>query len=109
MNDNQNKKSRRGAVEVFLTREFLNSMISVLDSYIAIDETNRYSIYAERLKNKILNHGRKFMYNDEEQVVIYFYENESALLIKLFSIYVNAIEKTPEDYFGNIGKIKNND
>ena len=83
-------------------------MISVLENYIAIDTTNKYSVYAKRLKNKILNHGRKFIYNDEEQVVIYFYEPEAALLIKLFSIYVNAIEETPENYFDRIGKTKNN-
>ena len=99
MNDNRNPKSNRGAVEVFLTKDFLNSLISVLDSYIAVNTTNKYSMYAKRLKNKILNHGRKFLHNNEEQVVIYFYENESALLIKLFAIYINAIEKTPEDYF----------
>ncbi|MDE6707450.1 MAG: hypothetical protein K2K06_05385, partial [Oscillospiraceae bacterium] len=79
-----------------------------LENYIAIDTTNKYSVYAKRLKNKILNHGRKFIYNDEEQVVIYFYEHEAALLIKLFSIYVNAIEETPENYFDRIGKTKNN-
>lgn len=107
MNNSQNKKSRRGAVEVFLTREFLNSLISVLDSFIAADEFNKYSIYAERLRHKILTHGRKFTYNEEEQVVIYFYENEAALLVKLFTIYINAIEETPEDYFGEIGKTKN--
>ena len=105
---NDNKKSGRGTIEVFMTRDFLNSMISVLESYIAADATNKYSIYAKRLKNKILNYGRKFSHNDEEQVVIYFYENEAALLIKLFSIYVNAIEETPEDYFDKIGKTKNN-
>ncbi|MDE5752948.1 MAG: hypothetical protein K2H89_00155 [Oscillospiraceae bacterium] len=108
MSNHKNPKSNRGAVEVFLTRKFLNSLISVLDSYIAADTTNKYSIYAERLKNKILNHGRKFLHNEEEQVVIYFYENESALLIKLFAIYINVIEKTSEDYFEKIGKTKNN-
>ena len=107
MSDNKNKKSRRGTVEVFLTKELLNSLISALDSYIAADTTNKYSIYAKRLKNKILNHGRKFTYNEEEQVVIYFYENEAALLVKLFTIYINAIEEAPEDYFGEIGKTKN--
>ena len=104
---NDNKKSRRGAVEVFLTREILNSMISVLDSYIAADAENKFSVYAQRIKNKILNHGRKFTHNREEQAVIYFYENEAAILIKLFSIYVNAIEETPEDYFDKIGKNRN--
>lgn len=106
--NNKDRKSRRGAIEVFLTREFLNSMVSVLDSYIAADAENKYSVYAQRIKNKILNHGRKFLHNDEEQVVIYFYENEAAILIKLFSIYVNAIEETPENYFEEIGKAKNN-
>lgn len=105
---NKENKSRRGAVEVFMTREFLNSMVSVLESYIAADSENKYSVYAQRIKNKILNHGRKFLHDDEEQVVIYFYENEASILIKLFSIYINAIENPMKDYFDEIGKTKNN-
>ncbi len=104
----KNSKSNRGCVEVFLTKEFLNSMISVLTSYISADETNKYGVYAKRLKHKILNYGRKFLHQDEENIVIYFYEDEAAVLIKLFSIYINAIEEPQGDYFQEIGKTKNN-
>ncbi len=32
------------------------------------------------------------MNGDEENVAVYFYENEAALLIKIFAIYANALE-----------------
>ncbi len=97
--------SKKGAVEVFLTRGFFNSLVSVLSNYIVADETNKYSVYAQRLKNKILRYGRKFIYNEEENVAVYFYEDEAALLIKLCAIYINATEQPVADYFSQVGKI----
>ena len=35
--------SKKGAVEVFLTRGFFNSLVSVLSNYIVADETNKYT------------------------------------------------------------------
>lgn len=100
------KKGTRGSVEVFLQRDFFNSLVSVLSNFIRADETNKYGIYAQRLKDKILKHGRKFVHNDEENVVVYFYEDEAALLIKLFAIYINATGNSTEDYFLQVGKKK---
>lgn len=99
-------KQKKGSVEVFLTRDFFNSLISVLQNFISADETNRYSLYAQRLKNKILKHGRKFVHNEEENVVVYFYEDEAALLIKLCAIYFNATGNISEDFFLQVGKKK---
>ena len=89
---NKRKNLKRGAVEVFITADVCNSLISALDSFIVADSGNKYAVYAQKIKDKILKHGRWFMNGDEENVAIYFYENESALLIKMFAIYVNAIE-----------------
>ncbi len=89
---NKRKNSKRGAVEVFITADLCNSLMSVLDSFIVADSGNKYAVYAQKIKDKILKHGRWFMHGDEENVAIYFYENESALLIKMFAIYVNATE-----------------
>ena len=88
----ERKNSKRGAVEVFITADLCNSLISALDSFIVADSGNKYAVYAKKIKDKILKHGRWFMNGDEENVAIYFYENESALLIKMFAIYVNATE-----------------
>ncbi|MGN0585198.1 MAG: DUF3991 domain-containing protein, partial [Ruminococcus sp.] len=94
-----NGNSKRGAVEVFLSRGFFNSIVSVLSNFIVADETNKYSVYALRLKNKILRYGRKFVHNEEENVAFYFYEDEAAILIKLCAIYINATEQSTMDYF----------
>ena len=102
------QKSEHGKVKIFMTKEICNSLISVLDSYIVADATNKYSVYARKLKHIILTYGRGLKHNKEENVVVFLYEDESAVLIKLFAIYINAIEKTPEDYFEQIGKTKNN-
>lgn len=83
---------KKGAVEVFISADLCSSLISVLNSFIAADFTNKYAVYAQKIKDKILKHGRHFMNNNEENVAIYFYENEAALLIKLFAIYANATE-----------------
>lgn len=100
-------KQKRGAVEVFLTRDFFNSLVSVLSSFIQADAENKYSMYAARLKKKIMRYSRSFIHNEEENVVIYFYEDEAAMLIKLFSMYMNAIQQPTKNYFFQIGKRKN--
>lgn len=102
-------KPKRGAVEVFLTRDFFNSLVSVLSSFIQADAENKYGIYAARLKKKIMRYSRSFIHNEEENAVIYFYEDEAAMLIKLFSMYMNAIQQPIEDYFFQIGKKKNDE
>lgn len=93
------KQGKRGGIEVFLTREFFNSLVAVLTAYIDVDETNKYSTYAKRIKDKVMKYGRKFMHDDDEQIVIYFYEEEAAILIKLFAVYVNAIGLKGDDFY----------
>ncbi len=88
------KISKRGSVEVFITTDLCDSLISALDSFIVADSRNKYAVYAQKIKDKILKYGRRFMNGDEENIAVYFYENEAALLIKLFAIYVNATEST---------------
>lgn len=102
-------KQKRGAVEVFLTRDFFNSLVSVLSAFIQADAENKYGVYAARLKNKIMRYSRSFIHNEEENAAIYFYEDEAAMLIKLFSMYVNAIQQPIENYFFQIGKKKNDE
>lgn len=100
------QKTERGAVEVFLPHEFANAMLSMLTCFVAADPRNKYGSYAAKLKAKILHHGRKFVHNGEENVSVYFYENEAAMLIKLFSIYASITGGDTTDYFSQIGKSK---
>lgn len=93
------EKKESGPVEVFLTRDLFNSLVSVLSAYIQADENNRFSQYAIRLKKKIMNYGREFVHDNQPNVVIYFYPEEAALLIKLFVMYNNAIEDPSQDFF----------
>ncbi|MDE6426397.1 MAG: hypothetical protein K2K89_09745 [Ruminococcus sp.] len=93
----ERKNSKRGAVEVFITADLCNSLITALESFIVADSGNKYAVYAQKIKDKIMKHGRCFMNNGEENVAVYFYENEAALLIKMFAIYVNATGNVEEN------------
>ena len=86
----ERKNSKRGAVEVFITADLCDSLISALDSFIVADFGNKYAVYAQKIKDKIMKHGRYFVNNGEENVAVYFYENEAALLIKMFAIYADV-------------------
>ena len=90
----ENKNPKKGSVKIFLSVSLRDSIISVLDTFISADSQNHYSVYAQKIKNKILKYGREITYNGEKSVAIYFYETEAALLIKLFAIYINATEKS---------------
>ncbi|MDE7093853.1 MAG: hypothetical protein K2O52_02960 [Oscillospiraceae bacterium] len=46
-----NQKNEHGKVKIFMTKEICNSLISVLNSYIVADETNKYNIYAKKFKH----------------------------------------------------------
>ena len=89
----ENKNPKKGSVKIFLSMNLRDSIISVLDTFISADSQNHYSVYAQKIKNKILKYGREITYNGEKSVAIYFYETEAVLLINLFAIYINATEK----------------
>ena len=56
------------------------------------------------MKHTILSYGRGLKHNEEENVVVFLYEDGSAVLIKLFAIYINTIEKEQKDYVEEIEK-----
>lgn len=98
------RQSKRGAVEVFLPRPFANALLSMLSVFAAADGENRYGVYARNIKSKILRHGRTFEHEGDDNVAVYFYPDEAALLIKLCAIYICAIDDTGDDFFSEIGK-----
>jgi len=94
--------------ELFLQAELFNSLITALDYFIAseneIGETVS-SQQATRLKAKILTHGRAFDYAGDDNASIYFYGVESAVIIKLLTIYINRGEEiSPKNYFSKLEK-----
>lgn len=92
-------KKKTGKVEVFLPREFFNSIVSLLSDFIEADERSKYGVYASRLKEKIMTYSRYVIHNDTENAAIYFQEDEAATLIKLCALYFNATENTDKDFF----------
>lgn len=97
------KKSTLGSVAVKLDRSQANALLQTLSQLAAIDSQNSISQEAQKLVQKILQHGRTFVFHGDEKVSIYFYENEASKLILLTSLYLSAIQPNAEDYFDRIG------
>lgn len=93
------KEKKRGTVSLFLEKDFFNSIVSVLSAFIEADTENKYSVYAARLKKKIMQYSRTFSRNGEDNAAIYFYEQEAAMLIKLLAIYNCAVTIPTEDFY----------
>jgi hypothetical protein len=93
---------------LYLPSELFDSLILALDYFISsekeIGETTQTK-QAARLKTKILNHARAFENGGEDNASIYFYGVESAVVIKLLTIFINrGEEKVPTDYFSQLKK-----
>ena len=101
---NQNADGKLGAVKVSMSREDFNSLVTLLDQFLAAGSSNEYAQYATKLKDKMLRHSRCFTRKNENKTITYFYEVEAALLIKLTAFYLNAIGFSSEDYYAKIGK-----
>lgn len=90
-----------GSIPVILKRDQANVMLTMLDIMIKADPNNEN---AKKLKNKIINHGRTFNSKGEDQVIIYFYEQEASALISLMVYFISTTDEPQEDYFFSIGK-----
>jgi hypothetical protein len=98
--NNVGKKSN--AVELYFSRNQTNGLIYVLDCFIKADKTNKYGKYAAALKKAITNYSRVFVSDGEEMIAFHLYNREAATIIKLFSIYISAVQEMPEQYFDEI-------
>ena len=96
----ENKKS--AAVEMYFSRNQINGLMYVLDCFVKADKTNKYGKYAEALKKAITNYSRIFVSDGEEMIAFHLYNKEAATIIKLFSIYIAAVQEMPEQYFDKI-------
>jgi len=94
------KKS--AAVELYFNRNQTNGLLYVLDCFVKADETNTYAKYAAALKKAIKNYSRTFVSEGEEKIAFHLFNKEAATVIKLFSIYISAVQKMPEQYFDEV-------
>ena len=85
-----NKIKRVGPITVYLSREQVNALLYLLDCFLAADGNSIFASDAEKLKRKILLHGRTFKDRGDEKVSLNFYENEAEKLILLTSLYMSA-------------------
>jgi hypothetical protein len=100
------KQKNKPDTELYLQCELFNSLMTALDYFIASENENGETVYSQqatRLKNKILMHSRAFDYEGDANVSIYFYGVESAVIMKLLTIYINRGEEIePTDYYSQV-------
>ncbi len=99
----EKKESKKSdAVELYFSRNQTNGLMYVLDCFIKADKTNKYGKYAASLKKAITNYSRIFVSEGEEMIAFHLFNKEAATIIKLFSIYISAVQEMPEQYFDQI-------
>lgn len=101
-------KKEKGTVKLIVTREFFNSLVTVLQFFVNVDSKNIYGKYASQLIDTIMLYSRPYSTEVADYAVMYFYENEASVLLYLYTMYFNATEDSREDYYKNIAHLKKN-
>lgn len=102
----EKKDSKKSAaVELYFSRNQTNGLMYVLDCFVKADKTNKYGKYAAAIKNAITNYSRIFVSDGEEMIAFHLFNKEAATIIKLFSIYIAAVQEMPEEYFDQIVEV----
>ena len=96
------KSKLKPFTELYLTKNQIEGMMYVLDSYINADKDHKFGQYADRMKQKILNHGRTFISNQEEMASLLMYETDMVIMVKLFSTYISAVHEMPKEFFAEV-------
>ncbi len=95
---------KRGSVELILAREFYNSLAAILETFAVGDASNKYSVYARQLLQKIKRYSRRVYERGSQSAVTHFYEDEAAVLLKLLIMYAYAGGMEGEDVFEQTGR-----
>ncbi|WP_295093503.1 hypothetical protein [Ruminococcus sp.] len=104
MADKKDSK-KSAAVELYFSRNQTNGLMYVLDCFVKADKTNKYGKYAAAIKKAITNYSRIFVSDGEEMIAFHLFNKEAATIIKLFSIYIAAVQEMPEEYFDQIVEV----
>ncbi len=102
MNDTN---AKIGKIDVILDREQINAVLQVLNCISVADTSKAFAMDAEKLKRKIIRHGRAFNQMDTDKVSLFFYENEAANYIRLTAIFLASVLKAEMDYYPEIGQM----
>ncbi|MBR3267165.1 MAG: hypothetical protein IKI58_00300 [Oscillospiraceae bacterium] len=102
-------KAKRVSGEVFpvyLSAHHVNAMLAAFDEIIEADPENTVSRTADKLKTKVLQHGRTFYDCGEHSVSIYLFPSEIIPLIKILLMMLTFRQPVRTDYYPLIGKVK---
>lgn len=106
MSSSKNKSNP--TVELFLSHSQINGLMYVVDCYLEADPDHKYGQFARKMKDKIINHASIIVRDDEETVKLHMYETDIAIMLKLYSTYISAIQEMPKDYFLEIVDARKN-
>ena len=96
-----------GKIRMTLDRKYLNGLCSVLTLFAEDIEPNGFNDFAKYMLDKIKKYGRKYTNkNNKEKFVVYLYNNEAELLIQIMSICITASVGEKEDYYAQIGVVR---
>ena len=98
------RNKKLGPIEVYLTRDQVNAMLTMLDTMIVGGYECSFGDMARTVRDKIIKYGKPIRRGDVDEVVIYFYDNEAEKLIALNSLYLALITRDLEDYYPEIGQ-----
>ena len=93
--------------ELYLTKNQVNGLLYVIDCYLQSNADHKYVEFAEKMKQKIIKHGRLFKSRDGETLALHMYDTDFTVMIKLLSTYISAVQEMPKDYFSDIVDAKN--
>ena len=97
-------KMEAGKIRMMLERKYLNGLCTLLDEIAKDNDDNEFTNFSKQMLKKIQKHGRKFNDKfDNEKVIIYLYNNEAELLLRLLPMCLTAALGKTNDYYDNIG------
>ena len=100
----KNTKKNLGPIQVYLSRDQVNGLLSMLDTLKITGYDTAFGDMAKVLRDKILKYGKPIQCGDMDQVLIYFYDNEAERLITLVSLYLALTASSMHDFYPEIGQ-----
>ena len=95
------------AIKLYLTPEMLNHTLEMLSIYEGTGEDHEYIEQAIALKQTILRFAKKRKYKGEERAMLFLYEREFCVLVKL-SLFFSSMfmNDHPHDYYAELGTVR---
>ena len=93
-----------GKIRMMLERKYLNGLCTLLDEIAKDNDDDEFTNFSKYMLSKIQKHGRK--YNDRfknEKVIVYLYNNEAELLLRLLPMCLTAALGKTNEYYDYIG------